>query len=286
MRIALGSTPLPTAIEMCAGRPRALAGVKGRRHPPTEPTMPASGDAFSPDDQTTSRGYAPYGSMGVGDMIDAPRGAADHSRRPCQVQNETLSLSQSPQLTNPTKSLALARYPALSTTCRRRALGVPHDSRLLSARSLAISARARRGSVLMHYSIRVSTGLIALDFYAARPCSTVQCHPRQYAWLSGLVLAWTVCMQTTIMSVWPPGHGLIRQRPLSHLVWDRRWPISSKQAYRLATGSTSFVPCSPCSSLGLCIALSPPASMLRRPISHIWWSPAGRPAEKSQGKRY
>jgi len=33
----------------------------------------------------------------VGDMIDAPRGAADHSRRSCQVQNSTLSLSVSPQ---------------------------------------------------------------------------------------------------------------------------------------------------------------------------------------------
>ena len=41
---------MPTAIEMCAGRPRALAGVKGDND--TEPTMPASGDAFSPDDQS------------------------------------------------------------------------------------------------------------------------------------------------------------------------------------------------------------------------------------------
>lgn len=106
--------------------------------------MPASGDAFSPDDPV-----ADMQRMGavVGDMIDAPRGAADHSRRPRQVQNQTLSLRLSPQPTNPTKSLAFAA----SATCRRRALGEPHDSRLLSARSLAISARAPRGSVLMRY---------------------------------------------------------------------------------------------------------------------------------------
>lgn len=111
-------------------------------------------------------------------MIDAPRGAADHSRRPRQVQNQTLSLRLSPQPTNPTKSLAFAAY----ATCRRRALGEPHDSRLLSARSLAISARAPRGSVLMRYcsSLLVYAmphfdqghpfeGLPALDVHAASP---------------------------------------------------------------------------------------------------------------------
>jgi len=106
--------------------------------------MPASGTPFSPDDPVADMHHM---GAAVGDMIDAPRGAADHSRRLCQVQNKTLSLSLSPQPTNPSKSLASAR----AATCRRRALGEPHDSRLLSARSLAISARARRGSVLMRY---------------------------------------------------------------------------------------------------------------------------------------
>jgi hypothetical protein len=66
-----------------------------------------------------------------------------------------------------TKSLAFSRHPAFPSTCRRRALGEPHDSRLLSARSLAISARARRGSVLMHYQVVYATALDVV--HAARP---------------------------------------------------------------------------------------------------------------------
>lgn len=196
---------------------------------------------------------------------------------------ETLSLSLSPQPTNPTKSLASAR----AATCRRRALGEPHDSRLLSARSLAISARARRGSVLRRYSIRLymgwdsltlgrtdSTGCprwqtLRLPMPKSPPTSAIRGSTHSYV---------SVCVQTTIISPLAPKRGL-----MSHACRnDKDLPLISSGivagpsrlnkpiVWPRKAGSTSPAPCSPLtlwhfSSLVLCVARSPPAYTLRRP---------------------
>jgi hypothetical protein len=135
-----------------------------------------------------------------------------------------------------TKSLAFLRHPALPSTCRRRALGEPHDSRLLSARSLAISARARRGSVLMHirlymrqsWMMSMLPGLSPPPSIHAPRASTVRggsTSGSQSSFLHGS----SVRRQRSCF-LWPPERGRASHacNDLSHLVGDRPWPISSK----------------------------------------------------------
>lgn len=109
---------------------------------------------------------------------------------------------------------------------------------------------------------------------------SAQC-PLWHAWVRRLAVTSTCPRRSYVVVSSPdprrPGHPMpfTSTAILSHLVCDRRRPISSNQAYRLAAHSASL-----CSTTVFCVARSPPAPTVRPPIR---WSLQDPPASKTGG---
>jgi hypothetical protein len=150
----------------------------------------------------------------------------------------------------------------------RTTLGVPHDS-LLSARSLTIYARERRGSVFALSGTWYTDGVQHFMQLLPLPCVSM---PRA----SAAHGSQGPLMKTDIMKVLSsPVHAPMvgcsscsaACMPRPGFVWDRRGPISSKWAYRLATqGWLDLVCCCPLSLQQFALA-----ARRRHPLSGLPW---------------